>query len=51
MPVDDLGFKHKPGCPRLVSMTGAAAIECPHGYDSCPICDPCTCEETECIPK
>lgn len=20
-------------------------IECEHGYDCCPICDPCTCKE------
>ena len=23
----------------------AVAIECEHGHDVCPICDPCTCKD------
>lgn len=34
---------HKPGCPELRARTGPAAIECIHGVDCCPTCDPCTC--------
>lgn len=35
---------HKPTCRFLISVAGAAAIECEHGFDSCPTCDPCTCD-------
>lgn len=38
---------HKPHCHYLISVVGAAAIECEHGYDSCPVCDPCTCEDSK----
>lgn len=34
---------HQQGCGLLLAATGAIAIECEHGYDTCPICDPCTC--------
>lgn len=34
---------HKANCRFLISAVGAAAIECEHGFDACPICDPCTC--------
>jgi len=37
---------HQPGCP-LGSALGPVAIECKHGFDVCPQCDPCLCEEIE----
>lgn len=33
---------HKKGCP-MARALGSVAIECKHGYDCCPECDPCTC--------
>lgn len=39
--------QHKPGCKFREAVTCAVGIECPHGYDVCPKCDPCTCEEEE----
>jgi len=38
------GTGHKRTCPVRLSREGAAAIECIHGYDSCPKCDRCTCK-------
>lgn len=35
--------KHSAKCKMRIAATGAIAIECDHGYDCCPICDPCTC--------
>ncbi len=35
---------HKEGCPYRRSATCSVPIECDHGYDVCPECDPCTCE-------
>lgn len=34
---------HKPDCKFLKAATCAVGIECEHGYDVCPKCDPCTC--------
>lgn len=34
---------HDEDCKFRVAATCPAAIECDHGYDVCPICDPCTC--------
>lgn len=34
---------HAASCPEHLARTGGAAIECRHGYDCCPECDPCTC--------
>ena len=34
---------HKPDCKFLKAATCSIAIECEHGYDVCPECDPCTC--------
>ena len=34
---------HGPTCKFRVSATCAVPIECEHGRDCCPICDPCTC--------
>lgn len=36
-------IQHESGCPELRARTCSGAIECAHGYDCCPICDPCTC--------
>jgi hypothetical protein len=35
--------RHEIGCKFRFSVTCPVAIECEHGYDVCPICDPCTC--------
>ena len=32
-----------PRCAYLIAVTCAVPIECEHGYDACPECDPCTC--------
>jgi len=37
--------EHLPDCP-LGSALGPVAIECIHGYDVCPQCDPCRCDGT-----
>ena len=34
---------HARTCQLRLAREGAAAIECQHGYDTCPICDRCTC--------
>lgn len=34
---------HAEGCPQWRAMCCTTPIECPHGYDVCPVCDPCTC--------
>jgi len=36
---------HKRSCKFRAALVSSAAIECEHGYDVCPKCDPCTCEE------
>lgn len=36
--------EHEPGCTYRLSMQCPVGIECDHGYDVCPICDPCTCK-------
>ena len=35
----DCKFRRAIQCP--------VAIECDHGYDVCPVCDPCTCHTKE----
>lgn len=35
--------RHNPNCKFLIAATGAIGIECKHGFDVCPKCDPCTC--------
>lgn len=37
---------HKKGCSFRLASTCAIPIECDHGFDVCPTCDPCTCKET-----
>ena len=39
-------FDHAETCPRRTAATCAVGIECAHGYDVCPVCDPCNCKET-----
>ena len=41
--VCDIKAKHKPECRFLLAATCAVPIECEHGYDVCPKCDPCEC--------
>ncbi len=36
-------FKHDPRCRLLIAATCAIGIECKHGHDVCPMCDPCEC--------
>lgn len=36
--------KHEPDCLYRKSVTCPVGVECEHGYDVCPICDPCTCK-------
>lgn len=38
---------HHPDCKLRIAATCAVAIECDHGYDVCPTCDPCTCPRVE----
>ena len=35
---------HKEDCRFRRSACCPVAIECDHGFDVCPECDPCTCE-------
>lgn len=35
--------KHDEACPFLRAATCSVGIECEHGRDVCPQCDPCTC--------
>lgn len=35
--------RHDEDCPFRISVTCAIPIECEHGYDTCPLCDPCNC--------
>ena len=34
---------HEDGCRFLLAAAGSVGIECEHGRDCCPTCDPCTC--------
>jgi hypothetical protein len=36
---------HTEECRYRISLECKVAIECKHGYDVCPKCDPCTCLE------
>lgn len=44
-------MKHLPDCPQRLAREGGAAVECEHGYDCCPLCDPCTCGDVEPTPQ
>lgn len=41
-----LSKNHKPTCRFRLAETCAIPVECEHGYDVCPECDPCTCGVT-----
>lgn len=45
--VCEIKAKHKEDCLYRVSATCVVPIECDHGADVCPICDPCTCNERD----
>lgn len=34
---------HEVACKYRIAAAGAVPIECDHGRDVCPLCDPCTC--------
>lgn len=36
---------HEKDCKYKKALECPVGIECKHGYDCCPICDPCTCKE------
>jgi hypothetical protein len=40
-------IKHFPECPQYKARNAAIGIACDHGYDVCPVCDPCTCQKPE----
>jgi hypothetical protein len=37
---------HAKECRYRISLLCPVGIECEHGWDVCPICDPCTCGAT-----
>lgn len=39
-------FLHDVRCPFRTAVACAVAVECEHGRDICPQCDPCTCGVT-----
>lgn len=38
-------FEHSLDCPHWHAVNAGVGIECEHGYDVCPKCDPCTCHD------
>ncbi len=40
---DPVAEGHHEKCQLFVAANCAIPIECKHGYDVCPECDPCTC--------
>lgn len=34
---------HDRNCRMYIAANCAVGVECPHGFDVCHICDPCTC--------
>lgn len=38
---------HDLSCLFRIATSGVVAVECEHGYDCCPKCDPCTCAAKE----
>jgi len=36
-------MNHAPRCPMRLALETSVGIECRHGYDVCPECDPCEC--------
>ena len=35
--------RHHPACLHRQAVTCTTLVECEHGFDVCPQCDPCTC--------
>jgi len=35
--------EHLPECAYRLASTGRVPVQCDHGFDCCPECDPCTC--------
>lgn len=35
--------EHDPDCPKGRAISCSVGVECEHGYDVCPKCDPCEC--------
>lgn len=38
---------HEPDCALVRASSCTTAIECEHGFDVCPKCDPCSCDNTK----
>ncbi len=36
---------HREGCAFRKAIESSVGIECEHGFDVCPYCDPCTCQQ------
>lgn len=36
--------EHEAKCRYRIAAASGVGFECEHGYDCCPICDPCTCD-------
>lgn len=36
---------HSRNCKFFIALNCPVSIECEHGYDVCPMCDPCTCKD------
>ena len=43
--VCNIETNHSEDCKFRRAATCSVGIECEHGYDVCPICDPCTCDD------
>jgi len=43
--------RHHEHCWYLQAVSCSAAIECPHGHDVCPQCDPCTCRLNQALTR
>ncbi len=41
--VCELQKTHKPGCRFLRAASLSVELACEHGFQACPICDPCDC--------
>ena len=41
---------HDPKCRYRIAAELSIELPCDHGYQACPICDPCTCKAGGAIP-
>lgn len=46
--VCQLRNRHDKGCKFLRAAVLSVELACEHGYQACPICDPCTCDPKRC---